>query len=196
MKERVRLVWEKAPKKGNIEVVYGKLDSIKIDEGKGACKKDGSFEFTSEEGALEVVVSDINIEAGSFPTIVRARTDINPFSFFLRDAMSSQYPVWIPEYGVTILPHSDKRSYHEVASEITSRKNMSDFTRFENEPEETFENASSKNRVQYSPTWLGISRDMRFFRFGYQEGWKHFGTITSDDRRPDFCSRARRFLSL
>ncbi|HNS31801.1 MAG TPA: hypothetical protein PKN36_02350 [bacterium] len=178
MKAKIKILWEEAPGKGVVEVLNGEIDFVVIAEGKGLCRG-GSFDFESEAGTLEAVISEANIEAGAFSTIVRVRTKTNSFSFFLRDVFDSENPVWIPEYGVAVLQQSDRRSYEEVSWDIENRKIMSDFSRFENEPEETFENAASINRQQYAPTWLGISRDMRIFRFGYQEKFGFFGKISS-----------------
>lgn len=178
MKVKIKILWEKAPGKGVVEVIRGKLDFLIIAGGKGSCRQ-GSFNFESGTGILEAVISEANIEAGAFPTIVRVRTKTDSFSFFLRDALDSENPVWIPEYGVALLPQADNRSYQEVSRDIENRKIMSDYSRFENEPEETFEKAASGNRQQYAPTWLGISRDMRIFRFGYQEKVGLFGKVSS-----------------
>lgn len=186
MKNKVRIIWGRAPSQGIIEVVRGKIDSLKIlDGGQGRCKK-GSFGFSSKEGALEIVVSASNVKPGAFATIIRVKTIDGSFSFFLRDAMHADNPIWIPEYRVAVVPSVDGRSYWQIEKNIRNKSILSDFSQFENEPEESFENAASKNRKQYAPTWLGIARDMRIFRFGINENWKgrvrnfgFFGEISS-----------------
>lgn len=85
MKVKIKILWEKAPGKGVVEVIRGKLDFLIIAGGKGSCRQ-GSFNFESGTGILEAVISEANIEAGAFPTIVRVRTKTDSFSFFLRDA--------------------------------------------------------------------------------------------------------------
>ena len=177
MKLSVNVAWAEAPGKGCIEIVRGKLESLKIVAGKGRCGKSG-FCLTGE-GVLEVSVSGAKTGEGAFATIVRVNTAKSQFSFFLRDALDSENPVWIPEYKVAVVPVGDKRSYGEIAEYVSGKNIQSDFSRFENEPEESFEKAASKNRKQYAPTWLGLSRDMRIFRFGYREKYNFFGAISA-----------------
>jgi len=176
MDKKIKVLWKETPKKGSIEVVYGNLSSIKISKGNGTAKSD-IFEFTGVEGTLTLSISNVKVSPGAFATIVRVLSDKNPFSFFLRDALHPDNPIWIPEYGVAVTTCQDKRPYDKIGQDIKNKKALSDFARFASEPEESFESASKKNRDQYCPTWLGISRDIRIFRFGYQESVGYFGRI-------------------
>ena len=176
MDKRVTILWRSAPERGEIEIVHGRLARLQASSGNGSV--DGKrFNFPGGRGALEIRISRAMIGPGAFATIVRVKTGENSFSFFLRDALDIDNPVWIPEYEVAVIPSGDKRNYERVVRDIGKRGIISDFMRFEREPEEDFESAAARNRNQYCPTWLGISRDMRIFRFGYQEQYGYFGKI-------------------
>ena len=181
MNKKIKLLWKEVSGKGHIEIVYGKLHSIKISAGEGSAKKD-AFGFSGGDCTLTICISDVKISKGAFSTIVRVMTENNPFSFFLRDALHSDNPVWIEEYGVAVVQYEDKRAYGEIVQDIKSKNALSDFARFEIEPEESFDSAASKNRDQYCPTWLGLGRDIRIFHFGYQENhgenYGYFGKIS------------------
>ena len=178
VKQSIKITWKQPPKKGVIEAVYGKVDSVKVFAGNGQCIGN-SFTFAGGEGTLEVSIAGAKVEPGAFATIVRVKSNKTSFSFFLRDALHSENPIWIPEYQVAVMPGRCAFSYEEISEAIRKKNIQSDFIRFDNEPEESFENAASGNRQQYAPTWLGISRDMRIFRFGYQEQFGFFGKISS-----------------
>ncbi len=176
MEKTVRILWKNAPEKGRIDVVYGKPPSVFVSGGEGRASGD-CFGFNGGEGAVDVTVPEALISPGAFATILRVRTERNSFSFFMRDALSRDCPVWIPEYGAAAVPGGDSRPYGQVEEEIRARKILSDFDRFETNPEESFEAAAARNRNQYCPVWLGLSRDMRIFRFGYVDKHKYFGEI-------------------
>ena len=150
-----------SPATGTINAKYGKLISEK------------TFKNIVE---LIVEVSDCNIKQGAFSTIINVKTKNNPFSFFLRD-VNSDTPIYIPEFEVAVVPENDSRNFQQVADAIAKKMLLSDFGRFENEPEESYENACKYNLDKYSPVWLGTGRDMRMFRVGYQENFKYWGKI-------------------
>jgi hypothetical protein len=133
-------------------------------------------EFTIE-------INDCKLERGAFPTIISVKTGEKSFSFFLRD-LSSKFPIYIPEFGLAAVPGDDPRGFQEISAAIKAQSLLSDFDRFEKEPEESYENACSHNRDQYCPTWLGLSRDIRMFRVGLQNAvlcgyeYNYFGAIT------------------
>ncbi|OGV54771.1 MAG: hypothetical protein A2017_16070 [Lentisphaerae bacterium GWF2_44_16] len=158
----VRILWKKTQASVKVEALYGKIKGKNI--------------FLSAD-SITVDFSETKITNGAFATIARVITDEKPFSFFLRDALHKENPIWISEYEVVATSADDKRAYDEIVKDIVSRKIDSDFAEFENSPEETLENAAAKNKKQYCPTWLGIARDMRIFRFGYQEDKGYFGSI-------------------
>jgi hypothetical protein len=160
--------------KGRIEIKRGVLEKLKAAGGKSA---GDSFEFSKSGGRLEISVSGAKVSPGAFQTIIGVMTEDNPFSFNLRD-VSSGSPVYIPEFQAAVVPADDPRSYQDIEADISAAGIRGDFARFEDNPEETWESASAKNKKQYCPTWLGVSRDMRIFRFGCQEENGYFGRIT------------------
>ena len=70
--------------------------------------------------------------------MINVLTAKNPFSFFLRD-VNSENPIYIPEFQAAVLPVEDSRNFRQVADEIAGKVLLSDFGRFENEPEESYE---------------------------------------------------------
>ncbi|MCQ2143184.1 MAG: hypothetical protein MJY56_03850 [Bacteroidales bacterium] len=108
------------------------------------------------------VVSDALTASGPGATVVRVDAISGSFSFFLRD-VPSESPIWIPEYGVVVLPGDDGRSYDEVVGAIEARGLVSKLDAIEAAPEMSFEEALSDARDMYCPIWLGIGRDMRKF---------------------------------
>lgn len=137
---------------GTINVKHGNLISEK------------SFEKVLE---LVIEVGDYNVNPGAFQTIINVIMERNPFSFNLRD-VNSNTPIFIPEFEVAVVPAEDQRTYQDIVNSIAEKGLKSDFDRFDDEPEESFENVAKMNRKQYCHTWLGLGRDMRIFRVGYQ----------------------------
>lgn len=106
------------------------------------------------------------LHEGAPASIVTVKSDQFVFSFFARD-VSSDWPVWIPHYGAAVVPAADRRSYTEIAEAIRSRGLQSGLDRIASAPEETYDSAASVNRDDACETWLGVSRDMRIFRVGF-----------------------------
>ena len=151
----------KSPTTGALAIKYGKLASA------------GTFDKVTE---FVVEASNCNIKSGAFSTIINVETPKNPFSFFLRDVHSAT-PIFIPEFKAAVVPSEDPRTYQDIAESIAQKGLQSDFARFEAAPEESYENAYKYNRNQVSPIWLGIGRDMRIFRVGYQERFEYWGRV-------------------
>jgi len=167
MDKKICLIWYNCKPEGEIIVSNGKASSLKIISGEGTCN-DLNFKFSRNcECRLELTVDKAILEEGACPTIVHVKTVKNPFSFFLRD-INSQYPVYIPEYNVIVTDSDDMRSYEQIRSEIELRKTLSRLEKIQNEPEESFENASRYTRDLKCVTWLGISRDIRMFEVGFR----------------------------
>ncbi len=150
---KINVLFENPESEGKILVKYGTLVSS------------GSFGPASKIG---VELDNVNLEPGAFPTIVTVLEKTHPFSFFVRD-VSSEYPVFIPEFGTAVLPEDDSRTYARVAADIAAKGLVSDFGRMENEPEETYENACRFNRDQSCAVWLGLGYDVRMFHVSPQE---------------------------
>lgn len=147
MNVKVNVLFGDAGASGRIEVKYGKLIS--------------PAKFSGTSAALEV--GDANLNPGARPTIITVlTTGIDSFSFNLRD-VSGEYPIYIPEYRVAVVPGDDGRSYEEVARDIAVKGLVSDYDRMHNEPEESYENACRYDRDKYSPVWLGVGEDIRMF---------------------------------
>ena len=162
--KKIRIVSVGQLPAGSIEVVYGKLVS--------------SPEIPA--GATEVVVEISDEYVGSFShsTLVRVRREPYPFTFFLRD-VTSENPVWVPKAQCAVLPAEDLRSYDEVVAAIRAKGRLSDFGRMESEPEESYGNACQYDRDQEVPVWLGLGRDVRFFRVSkLTDGeWGYWGEV-------------------
>lgn len=150
---KIKVLFENPKSAGKILVKYGTLNSA------------DSFGPASKIG---IELDDVKVDAGAFQTIVTVLEKTHPFSFFLRD-VSSACPVFIPEFGVAVLPDSDSRTYARVAADIAAKGLISDFGRMNAEPEETYENACRFNRDQSCPVWLGLGYDIRMFHVSPQE---------------------------
>ncbi len=159
---QVVIEWQNVQSKGTIEVLNGNLLKIEIVQGNGRVKRN-SFEFDSKQNdRILASLTNVKDDPGSDPTIVAVKTDQQPFSFFLRD-VTTQYPIYIPEYHVVVTASDDMRSYDEIETALKTRNRRTKLQQIENEPEETFDSAAIRTRNQPCPTWLGLSRDMRIF---------------------------------
>ncbi len=143
---KVNVLFGDAKSSGSIEVKYGRLASP------------AKFKAAAK---VTVDVADANLKTGAKPTIVTVLT-ADSFSFNLRD-VSSEYPIYIPEYRTAVVPGDDKRSYEDVANAVALKGLVSDYDRMRAEPEETYENACKFDRDKYSPVWLGVGGDVRMF---------------------------------
>jgi hypothetical protein len=171
---RVAVLWEKAPGKGRVQVVNGCLHEMKVN-GKPVCGD--AFDFMADSSArLEISVADTHLAPGAFPGMVTIWSATNPFTFILRD-ISCSHPVYIPEYGVVVTKASDLRDFAGIAEALRACGLQSNFDRYRNEPEESYSAACERNLDQYCPTWVGLGRDMRVFRVGYQERFNYWGLI-------------------
>jgi len=162
----VTLKWHDILPEGSITVKYGKLEAMEIRKGKGTV--DGNkFAFTSgDDLSLVLIFTKYNVDPGSEATLVSVKTTSYPFSFFLRD-VRDDYPVFIPEYHVAIVPLADQRSYEKISQDVLGRHLKTKLQMLEDEPEESFEDAALQTRDQSCPTWLGLGRDARTFQVNY-----------------------------
>ncbi len=158
--------------KGAIAAVNGRIDRLNAGEG----EIDGRNFNLPEGGRLEITFAEYTLKRGAFPTICNVFTNQNPFSFNLRD-VNAATPIFIPEFKVAVIPADDQRDLAQVARDVAARGAISDYTRYLNAPEESYAHAAVRNRQQYCQTWLGLGRDMRMFRVGYQERYKFWGQI-------------------
>jgi hypothetical protein len=162
-KDTVEVEWEKAPTSGTIEVLNGRVEKITILKGKGKIKGT-HFQFASSGSArIAINLDSIQNNPGPGATLLTVQTGKRPFSFFTRD-VSTAFPVYIPIYGVVVLPGKDNRSYTTIKDHIASLKHHTKLEKIQLEPEASFASAEHFVRRQYVPTWLGISRDFRIFQ--------------------------------
>lgn len=163
--KHISVEWNNRKPSGRIDVLNGTLENLSINKGKGKIKNN-QFVFNSPgTNRLEITLSNVMIGPGSGATVITIITENNPFSFFLRD-ISTNFPVYIPQYGVVVCLPEDKRTYQEIENDIKKKELKTKLRIIENEPEESFESASQYTRNMKCPTWLGISRDIRIFEIG------------------------------
>ncbi|MFT3746831.1 MAG: hypothetical protein QM768_00875 [Agriterribacter sp.] len=156
------LVWSSSPQKGAVNITNGILKNIVI-RGKDGNVKSNEFSiFSNKPARLVLNIEKANLMTGADPTVVHIASEQSSFSFFLRD-VSARYPIFIPQYGVAVLPAEDLRSYQQVETEILQRKSVTKIQHIEKEQETSFEAAAKFTRSMSAPTWLGTSRDMRIF---------------------------------
>ncbi|MBE6885069.1 MAG: hypothetical protein E7487_10730, partial [Ruminococcaceae bacterium] len=137
----------------------------------------------------EIEITEEKSEAGAFSTRATVRTEKCGFTFFLRD-ICAKAPVYIPQYGVAVTEADDERDYETISSAIKAQGNLSAVEKMEAAPETSFESCIAGNRELKSPTWLGISRDMRIFEIAIRdycaERWdcvipRNFGEYVKND---------------
>ena len=163
--KRIAVEWQNEMPAGYIEVFNGKLENITIIKGKGKIN-DAHFDFISTgTNRIEISLNNVKLNYGSGTTVVSVHSGVNSFSFFLRD-VSTDYPIYIPQYKVVVIQSDDNRTYGQIEKELKGRRLFTNIERIEAEPEESFDSASVHTRNQICPAWLGISRDIRIFEIG------------------------------
>lgn len=165
MNKHIALEFKNGPVCGEISVSNGRLFSGSIVNGEGTFTN-GCFSVSSSGSCrIKINLDSVNISLGKEPTMVHVRIPKTPFTFFLRD-VSTENPIFIPGYGVAVIPALDKRSYANIQKDIRKKGLQSIYQRIDQEPEESYENAAANTRKLESPIWLGISRDVRIFEVG------------------------------
>jgi hypothetical protein len=164
--KQIAIVWQQGPVAGDIEVADGRAVAVGSDTGT-------QFNLAGTgEVRLEVTVDDEKVGYGPHPTMVSVNTKKNPFTFLLRD-INASYPIWIPDYKVTVTEATDKRSYAEISASIRQLKAKSALQQIASAPETSYERIANSARKMQVPTWLGLSRDIRFFEFDVnREIWR------------------------
>ncbi|GAB3280585.1 hypothetical protein GCM10027347_55810 [Larkinella harenae] len=161
---QVRVEWKEGTSlSGTVQLQHGVLRKLERPGGKGKIKAHAFQVGPSNRPGILVSIDSARIEHGTGATVVSIKTTKNPFSFFLRD-VTARSPIYMPDYGVVVLPATDKRSYQEVETTIRSRKTMTKLQRIEKETEVSFSSVEKKVRNMTVPTWLGTSRDFRIFQ--------------------------------
>jgi hypothetical protein len=113
-----------------------------------------------------IEVLDAKLGPGAPATRVTVRTKTAGFTFWIRQ-VTATWPIWIPHYGVAVVPADDARTYQEIADDIRGRGLQNELDRIASEPEESFAAAAAVTRDLNCETWLGLSRDMRIFRINF-----------------------------
>jgi len=167
MKMSIAIDWEAGPVEGHIEVTNGKLLVGCFTNDEGKFLNDWFSYLSTEPCRLALVIDGENMEPGANATMVSICTDINPFTFFLRD-VDMEYPIFIPDYGVVVTDAEDPRSFKEIVKAIQDRMFLSNLQRISMEPEESYETAVRNVRELRCPVWLGLSRDMRIFEMDFR----------------------------
>jgi hypothetical protein len=164
-KLEISVEWKELNVSGRVEVLNCSLEKINISRGRGKTSGD-KFSF-STQGAnrLDINIKESELNHGSRAAVITINAGTNPFSFFLRD-INKDFPILIPRYGVAVTVREDKRTYLQIESDIMQKELRTNLQIIENEPEESFEEASQFTRNMKCPTWLGISRDIRIFEIG------------------------------
>ncbi|MCK4602869.1 MAG: hypothetical protein KAU28_10415, partial [Phycisphaerae bacterium] len=166
----VAIMWKQAPGRGHIKVRNGALKNVVL-AGQTSGEVDKDFSFSCDSPCrLETTIENANLSPGANPTSASILTAENPFSFFLRDVKAA-WPIFIPAYGVVVTTADDRRSYEQIAADVTGRGLRTGIRQIESEPEETYEQAAECVRqMQSCPTLLGIGRDARVFLVALREG--------------------------
>jgi hypothetical protein len=153
---RVYIEWKSGKPEGRIT---GKLDGLKITRGQGVIQESDDFACTQGEPfQLEITGRGL----------ITVTTRTHPFSFFIED-VSKDFPILIPDYGLVVT--TDGRSYADVETSNRAKRLKTNLQRIQDEPEESFENASKHAKRMSCQTWLGMSRDIRIFSFGEKLDW-------------------------
>ena len=159
----IRVDWEYGKARGIVRVTNGTFKKIKIDKGRGRIEKEEFYFSSDNNNRLIIQFDSVQIGFGAGATLVTIETEENPFSFFLRD-VGSDHPIYIPEYGILVLPADDSRTLEAVKKAIGLKDLKSKKQQMETAPEESFKSAGKYTRDQQVPTWLGVSRDIRIFQ--------------------------------
>lgn len=158
----VRIVWDKSPIAGSIEVVndIGQLVELSIMRAAGKVKG-RNFSFYNK-GRNELTLR-LEVDSSILQSpLIQVVTEDYGFSFFLKD-VNSEYPIYIPHYSVVVLNGNDNRGYEEISEEITLKNRKLKLDIIDSLPEVTYLNAKESSNLQFSPTWIGLGRDIRMF---------------------------------
>lgn len=169
---RISIVWNQAPAQGSVTADHGTVVELQAQQGK-ARLKGTDFRFSSDgEARLGVSFGQVSTRVGPAATVVHVKAPRGSFSFFLRD-VNAGHPIWLPAYGVAVLPASDGRTYAEVAAVVASRRDSTKRQRIEQRPEASFEAVAPTTRRMQVPIWLGLTRDVRMFELN-EESQENF----------------------
>jgi len=158
---RIALVYEQPPIKGQVEVVHGRLGQARP----AGRLRGGRLEFSlrADQPRLELLIRQASLAPGPGGTRVQARFGQYAAAFFLRD-VSSAYPIYVPSAGLAVTEADDARTYEQIAEAIRRRGGRTALQRLAAEPETSYETAAARTRSMTAPIWLGLSRDIGIFQ--------------------------------
>jgi len=140
----VRLVWDKAP-----------APTLKLDAFNGAVEGLDKLSPTNFLAHLQVAV---NPDPNTFDrTLVTVRNEKETFTFAVDDLAKG--PVFLPGYGVAVLPDSDERDYAAVAAEQKARGAKTLYDRVSELPEQTWRSAWAGMPPKKSPIYFPLGLD-------------------------------------
>lgn len=158
----IRVLWNEPGISGSVEVRNGELLRLRV-IGSGRTLEGSEFRIAGRRfPGIELQIASPDLAPGPGPTLVTVRTSLHAFSFFLRDVNSS-CPIYLPAYGVAVVPAEDGRDYAGIEREILSRGLSTKARRADREPEASFDRVAARTRNMSVPVWLGLGRDMRMF---------------------------------
>lgn len=163
MKTSVAIIWEKGPVSGRIAVDHGRLAGLRAAAGAGRAQGARLHVAAGSPGRVTASFQQAVCHPGPEATLVTVDVQPHPFTFLLRD-VSAEYPIFIPEYGVAVTTTGDPRTYAEIAADVRRPGRQTALARVAQAPEADYAAAARQTRSLRCPTWLGLSRDQRFFQ--------------------------------
>jgi hypothetical protein len=163
----ISIMWNHSINKGTISIRNADIESGRLSAGQGLYDNSLHQFHTQGPARLELTIRDEHVDVGAFATLITVQTDSHGFSFFLRD-VSSEFPIYIREYGVVVTEANHSGSYEQIAAEIMNRGLQTNLQQIESDPEQSYESAARATRSLTTPVWLGLSRDVRIFEAGFR----------------------------
>jgi hypothetical protein len=165
MDKVIKILWDGLSVKGKIEAVRCRVIGLEVlSQGETDHTR---FQVSGGQAGIRVVIGDIAGGIGANESTITIRSDVNPFTFKVRD-VNRDYPIYIPKYNVIVTTGNDDRLFPEIRKSIVDKGLQTITEQMESAKEENFEDAVKGTLGEPCPTWLGITRDMRIFELGFQ----------------------------
>lgn len=135
--------------------------------GRGNCQGTGEFALEGgEQGiVLAITVSGGNVAPGPEATVIELHSQEINLSFYLRDTLVNDCPVYVPRCCLAASNNPAYKTYQDIVAAQAPLAASSEFAVRRQSPEMTFENAAAKDWQQKTSIWLGVPRDIRIFFF-------------------------------
>lgn len=163
---KLAIEWKESRNQGHFHVSNGSITEMKVAKGEGSVSLTELAFAVTAPCRIELVV-ETSDAATADPAIVMVNSDVNAFSFFVRD-VNPKYPIYIPAYGVAVTGIEDTRSFSQIEQDIRRLGQRTALQQIDDELEESYEEAARNSRDNPGQTWLGLSRDMRIFGVGFR----------------------------